>query len=708
MDRKILTAFVSLSLVSMGFLTGLTHIIPPVKASDTILIGADGSIYPQTTPISTPDNITYVLTDNIRDFSIVIQRDHIVVDGSGFVLQGPRDRTGISLTNRINVTIKNLEISRFNDGISLENSSHNIMSGNNITDNADVGIDVSNSPDNVFSGNAIANNANCGLEIHDLSVSNSVIGNNITNSANGIHVAFSPNVTILGNIITSCSGFGMLLESCQNNSLVMNTISNSGRGMYTSYCSLNNLTGNTVLNNLGGIWLGLWSKHNTLRSNNMSGNEYNFGANPNHMDLKFWVNDVDTSNTVNGRPIYYWVQKQNMTVPLDAGQVTLVNCTGITVQNLTLADNWQGIQLASTTGSTITNSNITDNWDGIRLTIRSSDNLIFGNIIANNVAGAWFGYSSGNRVFSNDIRNNNKDVGIYENIERGGIVLYDARNYSIFENNIASNVWGIEHIYSSSNYIHHNNISGNALQTYSPYGYTSWENTWDNGYPSGGNYWGDYTGTDVYSGLHQNETSFDFVGDSPYVIDQNNSDSYPLMLPFVSGMQEEERVLLIYSSMMHRFNKTYSDFQVLNSTVKELIASITNLQREHDYFENMASTLREQVNSLNITVTSLQNSLREMATILNATRESLQSEINSLNQTCISLNQSLATLKTQISSINSTMQASINDLQTSNKALSNRLDIILEALYILIATTIVLAVATVYFTLRRPKTKHSA
>jgi len=708
MNENVLTSFTTLLLVSMVFLVGLTLNIQPARASGLIYIRADGSIYPPATPISTFDNIAYVFTGNIIDFSIVVERDNIVVDGSGFTLQGSRDYTGVSLTNRTNVTIRNLEISGCNNGISLDHSSHNIISENNITNNVDAGIDVSNSPDNIFSGNNIINNTNYGVDIQELSNNNSIIGNNITSSTNGMYVAYSSGNTIFGNNMMSCADFGILLQACQSNNLIMNMMSNIGRGIYTSYCSHNNITGNTILNSLGGIWLDLWSRDNILRNNNMSGNHYNFGVNPYHMDIKFWIHDVDVSNTVNGKPIYYWIDKRNVTVPLDAGQVTLVNCTWITVQNLTLTNNWQGIQLASTTDSAITNNNIANNWDGVKIHIRSSNNNISGNTIANNVAGVWLGYSSSNNVFLNDITNNHKDVGIYEDTERGGIVLRGAKNHCIFENNIANNVFGIEHIHSSNNYIYHNNITSNVQQVYSPYGNTSWVNSWDRGYPSGGNYWSDYTGVDVYGGLHQNETGFDWIGDSPYVIDQNNIDNYPLMLPFAPEMEEEARMLLVYRSLMFRFNEMYSDFRVLNSTVQKLIGNITDLQGRHDYLENMVGTLQEQVSSLNVTVSSVQSSLQDLASILNTTFGSLQLQINSLNQVCTSLNQSLASLQAQTNSINSTLQASINDLQARNTTLSNQLDDVLNVLYVLTVTTIVLAVAAVYFIIRRPKTKQNS
>jgi len=52
---------------------------------------------------------------------------------------------------------------------------------------------------------------------------------------------------------------------------------------------------------------------------------------------------------------------------------------------------------------------------------------------------------------------------------------------------------------------------------------------WDDGYPSGGNYWSDYTGVDLFTGSGQNETSSDGIGDVPYEIDENNQDHYPFM-----------------------------------------------------------------------------------------------------------------------------------------------------------------------------------
>jgi parallel beta-helix repeat protein len=109
-----------------------------------------------------------------------------------------------------------------------------------------------------------------------------------------------------------------------------------------------------------------------------------------------------------------------------------------------------------------------------------------------------------------------------------GIHLSGGSSNIIAGNTIANNAYGIW-LSSSNNAIYHNNFLNNIIQVYQ---YTSCNNTWDNGYPSGGNYWSNYTGVDLPSGSNQDETGSDGIGDTPYVIDENNVDNYPLMAPY--------------------------------------------------------------------------------------------------------------------------------------------------------------------------------
>jgi len=89
-------------------------------------------------------------------------------------------------------------------------------------------------------------------------------------------------------------------------------------------------------------------------------------------------------------------------------------------------------------------------------------------------------------------------------------------------NNISNNDDGI-HLYSSSdnNIFYHNNFLDNNQNAYD-----ECDNIWDNGYPSGGNFWDDYMG---------NDTDGDGIGDTPYPIPSGDSeDRYPLMEPWTN------------------------------------------------------------------------------------------------------------------------------------------------------------------------------
>jgi parallel beta-helix repeat protein len=180
------------------------------------------------------------------------------------------------------------------------------------------------------------------------------------------------------------------------------------------------------------------------------------------------------------------------------------------------------VLLYNSSNNVISENNITDNEYGIGLSgsdeHSSSNNTIFGNRIANNSETGISLYRSPGNIISQNTVTNNK-IGI-------DTTDYPSSNTTICENYIANNTKGISLI-SSGNKIYHNNFIDNTQQAYLMLGAHS-QDIWDDGYPSGGNYWSDYNGTDLYSGLYQNMTGSDSIGDTPYIIDENNQDRYPL------------------------------------------------------------------------------------------------------------------------------------------------------------------------------------
>jgi parallel beta-helix repeat protein len=183
----------TISLLLMAILMAFNF--KPVEATwtgGTITIHADGSINPSGAPITTSDNITYMLTDNIEingtGDGIVIKRNNIILDGDGHIITGSGFEAGVRSEYNSNVTIRNTTIRNFTVGIYLYQSSNNHLLGNNIA-MCSSSITLYYSSSNILLGNSIANSGR-GIELF-YSNSNTLLGNSIANSYVGINFGSS-------------------------------------------------------------------------------------------------------------------------------------------------------------------------------------------------------------------------------------------------------------------------------------------------------------------------------------------------------------------------------------------------------------------------------------------------------------------------------------------------------------------------------------
>ena len=268
----------------------LAHNVQPVKSdyawTETIYIRADGSIQPSTAPISSVDNVTYTLTDNITgnvpafSSAISIQRDNITIDGAGHTLKGTNasHSEGIYLSGRSNVTIKNMKITAFFYGIYLDSSSNNSVSGNNITANNGTGIYLySSSNSNSVSGNNITANNGYGILLY-YSPNNTVSGNNASaNSLEGIYLSLSSNNTVSGNTAIANEAGIMLYSSSNNIISANNAMANVYQGIEVDSSSNNTLIGNNASTNSQYGILFDSSSNNTVYHNNFMNNTYQVG-----------------------------------------------------------------------------------------------------------------------------------------------------------------------------------------------------------------------------------------------------------------------------------------------------------------------------------------------------------------------------------------------------------------------------------------------
>jgi parallel beta-helix repeat protein len=187
--------------------------------------------------------------------------------------------------------------------------------------------------------------------------------------------------------------------------------------------------------------------------------------------------------------------------------ITLRISNNITVKNLELSGFNVGILVMASNQNKILNNAITDNFRGLDFT-SAENNTVSGNNIANNVGGIAI-ENMYNSIIGNTITNNSDF----------GIRLYGAGYNSIIGNNITDNGRGISVSICYNNIIYHNNFVNNANHVETD----DSNNIWDNGaHENKGNYWSDYQGIDI---------TLDGIGDTPYIINENNQDNYPLLNP---------------------------------------------------------------------------------------------------------------------------------------------------------------------------------
>lgn len=570
-------------------------------------------------------------TSSINSFNpaIYIYGNNIKV--CNFTIKGSSNAWGVYILGCENVWIKNNLITENSGGIVSDFSNNVTLIGNNITNNEYEGLFLFGASKNILKNNTIRGNMyNFGVMEkfdHDIGTSNRVDGKTVYYLKNqkdltvnqssfpdlGYLALINCTDVIVENLSITNNYNGLLLVETENSTVKNSGFQNNIRGIDIINSSNNTLKGNNVTNSWVGISLAN-SPNNTFRENNLSNNGLSFTVDGD--SLNDFVQNIDLSNTINGKFMRYLINCTDLIVNPSIYNNTeyfaFINCHNVTVEDLSLRNNellFAFSHNSSITGNNISNGtiklvhssliklirNIILNGSGISINHSNYTSIVENKIIQSCYYGINLQKSSFNLILYNEIKSN----------EIGMNVRYSTNN-TIIGNNITENEYcGVLLTESWYNKIFHNNFINNTRQAFcSPVSPTSTRlnkdykaivknltfippppiiippsspkcNLWDNGYPSSGNYWSDYNGTDFYSGPYQNETGSDGIGDTTYT-GTYLADRYPLMGPFRSFNTSVGCAVDVVS------NSTIEDFQYFESN-DTIIMHVSNMTANQTY-----------------------------------------------------------------------------------------------------------------------------
>lgn len=442
---------------------------------------------------------------------------------------------GISLWGSVNNTITGNNLSNNEYGISAASASiHNTLTDNIIFSNSDSGIAISRSDKNSIRRNTISNSW-LGVALlsstENTMENNTMIENGIfiegdklehwnthmidkSNTVNGKPVLYWKNVT--GGIVPSDVG-QIILANCTNVIVGNRNVSGGSAGITLGFSSFNIITDNNASQNGYGIYL-VESYDNDVTDNNASYDTYGIYISSS------WDNII-TNNTLSRNQMggVYLESSNNNIIASNTlvwnfyWGIHLSASSNNTVAVNDLPVNSYGISLSMSDGNTVLDNTATDNGVGIDSTW-SMNNTILNNTVIKSSFGIRLESSDGNSIENNTASDN--QVGVSLSSSNENIIA----NSTILSNGMRG--MGLELSYN--NWVYHNNFADNTLQAVDNIN----TNHWDNDYPSGGNYWNDYTGIDNKSGPNQDQPGSDGIGDTPYnITGDSNRDRYPLVSP---------------------------------------------------------------------------------------------------------------------------------------------------------------------------------
>ncbi|NJD51399.1 MAG: hypothetical protein FIB07_00855 [Candidatus Methanoperedens sp.] len=337
---------------------------------------------------------------------ISITASNVVLDGAGHTIDGidAEGTSGIYVYNSskiiTNVTVKNIRVTDWSNGIYYINSKDGIIINNSANSNSN-GILLKSSSINNVTGNNISNSTNIGINVYENSNNNTISSNKVNNSRSGIFFLYAFNTTASNNIM-------------ENNSF------NFG---------------------VGGDLQSYFDGNNIDTSNLANGRPIYY--------IKYGKNTIYDGSTKAGT--FFCILCNNVTVRdlemhnMDKG-VYFLSTINSRIQNITVKESGWGVFLRNSANNIIQDSEFSNNniydYSEKGVSIYSSDsNILTNNTFISNNYGIEFSSSNKNTIYNNYFNNINNLLFRGTNNNIWNITKKSGKNI-IGGSYIGGNFWG--------------------------------------------------------------------------------------------------------------------------------------------------------------------------------------------------------------------------------------------------------------------------
>ena len=443
---------------------------------------------------------------------------------------------GITIQGSYNLTIRNNIISNTTYyGMNLDNVNTTVIEFNRFA-GCSKGVYIINSEEILIRNNTFVENtyASWLSNVENITVQN----NELNENAYGIYSSQGFNITIIGNNITASSYYGISISESNNVTIKGNIINGNvtcEHGIEMTSSVNNSITENTIRDCYIGIYI-IGVGNSSISANILLKNPIIVLANTKNDIYGLQISD---DNTLNDHPIRYYYDLQNAKLTGGTiGELLYLYCENISVTNVVVhtlfigystnvstnyifAENsTYGLYVTSSHYITLANSHIKKNVFGIY--VIDTDHMVIDACEIKENSYGLRSYELSYTIIRHNVVSEN-DIGFYATYSSDSIVVAN-----IFLSNQRSFKLD-SHCDNITFYL--NDFVFDEIEPID-----DGANRFDNG--TIGNYWMQYTGIDADN---------DGIGDTPYYIDSDSVDHYPLMKPY----RFEDTIAPVIHSVTH-------------------------------------------------------------------------------------------------------------------------------------------------------------